>query len=68
MPRYLVMKMFRSQCPKVECFYDRADMDKFLRFLRGIEQEYKVLVYTQEEYYVVIQEWKPGFVDNGCWE
>lgn len=67
MPRYLVMKFFKSQGPKVECFNNREDMDKFLLFLRGIEQEYKVLVYTQDEQYVVIQEWKPGFVDVGCW-
>lgn len=68
MPRYLVMKLFKCQGPKVECFNNREDMDKFLLFLRSIEQEYKVLVYTQEENYVVIQEWKSGSAGVECWE
>ena len=68
MPRYLVMKIFKVQGPKVECFNSREDMNKFLLFLRSIEQEYKVLVYTQDENYVVIQEWKPGSRSVECWD
>ena len=58
MPRYLVMKFFNLMPIKVECFDNSSDMNKFLLFLRGIEQKYQVLAWTGRGY-TVIKEWQP---------